>query len=36
MPPKEYKERFIEFVKNITNSENYLKEINDPENKNDF
>lgn len=36
MPPKEYKERFIEFVKHITNSENYLKEINDPENKNDF
>jgi hypothetical protein len=36
MPPKEYKERFIEFVKNITNSENYIKEINNPENKNDF
>jgi len=36
MPPKEYKERFTEFVKNITNSENYLKEINDPENRNDF
>jgi len=36
MPPDGYKNRFIEFVKNITNSEKYLKEINDPENKDDF
>ena len=36
MPPEGYKDRFIEFVKNITNSEKYVKEINDPENKNDF
>ena len=36
MPPEGYKDRFIEFVKSITNSEKYVKEINDPENKNDF
>ena len=36
MPPEEYKERFIEFVRSITESEKYLKEINNPENKNDF
>jgi hypothetical protein len=36
MPPEGYKDRFIEFVKSITDSEKYVKEINDPENKNDF
>ena len=36
MPPNEYKDRFIEYVKNKTDSEHYIKEINDPENKNDF
>ena len=36
MPPEGYKDRFIEFVKSITNSEKYVREINDPENKNDF
>ena len=36
MPPEGYKDRFIEFVKNITDSEKYVKDINDPENKNDF
>ena len=36
MPSNEYKDRFIEYVKNKTDSEHYIKEINDPENKNDF
>ena len=36
MPPEGYKDRFIEFVKNITDSEKYVRDINDPENKNDF
>ena len=36
MPPEGYKDRFIEFVKNITDSQKYVREINDPENKNDF
>ena len=36
MPPEGYKDRFIEFVKTITDSEKYVKDINDPENKNDF
>ena len=36
MPPEEYKERFIEFVSSITECEKYLKDLNDPENQNDF
>ena len=36
MPPEGYKDRFIEFVRNITDSEKYVRDINDPENKNDF
>ena len=36
MPPEGYKDRFIEFVKIITNSEKYVKDMHDPENKNDF
>ena len=36
MPPEGYKDRFIEFVKSITDSEKYVKDIYDPENKNDF
>ena len=36
MPPEGYKDRFVEFMKDITNSEKYIKYINDPENKNDF
>ena len=36
IPPDEYKERFIEFVKQKTDSEHYLKQIYDrPKNKND-
>ena len=36
IPPDEYKLRFIEFVKQKTDSEDYLKKIYDPQNKNDF
>ena len=36
MPPEGYKDRFVEFMKIITDSEKYIKDINDPENKNDF
>ena len=36
VPPEKYKERFIEFVKKKSDSEKYLKFINDPENQNDF
>ena len=36
VPPVEYKNRFIEFVKQKTDSEKYIKDIYDPENKNDF
>ena len=36
VPPEEYKERFIQFVKKKSDSEKYLKDIYDPENKNDF
>ena len=36
VPPNKYKERFIEFVKKKSESEQYLKYIYDPENKNDF
>ena len=36
VPPDEYKNRFIEFVKQKTDSEKYIKDIFDPENKNDF
>ena len=36
IPPVEYKNRFIEFVKKKTDSEKYIKDIYNPENKNDF
>ena len=36
VPPNKYKERFIEFVKKKSESEQYLKYIYNPENKNDF
>ena len=36
LPPDEYKNRFIEFLKQKTDSEDYLKRIYDPMNKNDF
>ena len=36
VPPEEYKNRFIEFIKKKSDSEKYLKDIYDPENKNDF
>ena len=37
IPPDEYKDRFIEFVKQKTDSEQYLLQIYDhPKNKNDF
>ena len=36
MPPEGYKERFISFVKSITDTENYIKKLNDPNYKNDF
>ena len=36
MPPEGYKDRFIECMKDITNSEKYIRDINDPENKDDF
>ena len=36
VPPEDYRNRFIEFIKKKSNSEKYLKEIYDPENKNDF
>ena len=36
VPPDEYKKRFIEFVKNKTDSEHYLQIIYDQNNKNDF
>ena len=36
IPPDEYKKRFIEFVKQKTDSEQYLRKIYNPNNKNDF
>ena len=36
IPPDEYKDRFIEFVKQKTDSEQYLRQIYEPKNKNDF
>ena len=36
VPPDIYKKRFIEFVKEKTNIEKYIKGMYDPENKNDF
>ncbi len=36
IPPDEYKDRFIEFVKQKTDSEQYLRQIYDIKNKNDF
>ena len=36
VPPEEYKERFISFVKKKSDSEKYLKDIYDPKNKHDF
>ena len=36
IPPDEYKDRFIEFVKQKTDSEQYLRQIYAPKNKNDF
>ena len=36
VPPEEYKDRFIDFVKKKTDSEHYLLNIYDPSNKNDF
>ena len=36
VPPKVYKERFIEFVDKKTDTENYIKDITSKENKNDF
>ena len=36
MPPEGYKERFISFVKSITDTENYIKKLNDPNNQDDF
>ena len=36
VPPEEYKVRFIQFIKNKSDSEKYLKDIYDPENQNDF
>ena len=36
LPPEEYKNRFIDFVKHKTDSEKYIKDIYDPNNKNDF
>lgn len=36
VPPDEYRERFIDFVKKKTDSEHYLQDIYDPNNKNDF
>ena len=36
IPPDEYKDRFIEFVKNKTDSEHYLRQLYNPLNQNDF
>ena len=36
MPPEGYKERFISFVKSITDTENYIKKLNDPNFQDDF
>ena len=36
VPPEEYKDRFIEFIKQKTDCEHYIKDIYDPQNKNDF
>ena len=36
MPPEGYKERFISFVKSITDTENYIKKLNDPNGQDDF
>ena len=35
VPPEKYKDRFIEFVKSITDIENYVKDLNNPNNKNE-
>ncbi len=36
VPPQKYKDRFIEFIESITDIENYVKGLADPESKNDF
>jgi hypothetical protein len=36
IPPDEYKDRFIEFVKRKTDSEQFLRNMFEPKNKNDF
>ena len=36
VPPEKYKDRFIEFIESITDIENYVKGLADPESKNDF
>ena len=36
IPPDEYKDRFIEFLKNKTDSEHYLRQLYNPLNQNDF
>ena len=36
VPPEDYKDRFIEFIKQKTDCEKYIKEIYDSTNKNDF
>ena len=36
VPPDKYKDRFIEFVESITDIENYVKGLTDPQNRNDF
>ena len=36
VPPEDYRDRFINFIKKITDSESYIKEIYDTENQNDF
>ena len=36
MPPEGYKERFISFVKSITDTENYIKKLNNPNGQDDF
>ena len=36
VPPEDYKDRYIEFIKQKTDCEKYIKEMYDPTNKNDF
>ena len=36
LPPKEYRNRLIEFIKRKTDSEHYLQDLLNPANKNDF